>query len=90
MYSTIQDRSAIRAWKVARRPYDRLGVPRGALLALAGRLPAPILAGRLPAPILAERLGIHHTRSLGGPKPAPIRRRALSAWSRTWSGPRRR
>ncbi|MET7736776.1 DoxX family protein [Streptomyces sp. NPDC005402] len=23
-------------------------------------------------------------------KPAPIRRRALSAWSRTWSGPRRR
>jgi hypothetical protein len=25
------------------------------------------------------------TRSLGGPKPAPIRRRALSVWSRTWS-----
>ena len=30
------------------------------------------------------------TRSLGGPKPALIRRRALSAWSRTWSAPRRR
>ncbi|QRP43991.1 hypothetical protein [Amycolatopsis sp. FDAARGOS 1241] len=30
------------------------------------------------------------TRYLGGTKPAPIRRRALSAWSRTWSGPRRR
>jgi hypothetical protein len=25
-----------------------------------------------------------------GPKPVPIRGRALSAWSRTWSGPRRR
>jgi hypothetical protein len=27
---------------------------------------------------------------LGGPKPALIRRPALSAWSRTWSAPRRR
>ena len=29
------------------------------------------------------------TRSLGGPKPALIRGRVFSAWSRTWSGARR-
>ncbi|MDQ1058430.1 hypothetical protein QFZ23_002331 [Arthrobacter globiformis] len=37
-----------------------------------------------------DRLGTQRHESLGGPKPALIRRRALSAWSRTWSGPHRR
>ncbi len=53
----------------------------------APALPVVVDATAEPDPYPRRRSA---TRSLGGPKPAPIRRRALSAWSRTWSGPRRR
>ena len=38
----------------------------------------------------ADRLGAQRHAFRGGSTPALIRRRALSAWSRTWSAPRRR